>query len=414
MSTHVNADNFVRAETDRMFADIQRDAGGVNTFRHNREPAAIEAQTVIRLNRDTLYSFAVVDLSEGATLVVPEAGERYLSVMLLDQGHFVRAVLHGGGTHDLAELAPGADYLLVAVRTLVDPSDPSDIAEVARLQDAIELDAASARPYEMPDYDIASLDATRTALLGLAAGLRGFDRTFGAPDEVDEVRHLIGTAAGWGGLPISEASYVGVDPQQPVGFYDLTMQDVPVDAFWSVSVYNAAGYFEPNAENRYTVNSVTGVRDEDGTITVHFTPAGEATLPNSIPVPEGWNYLVRLYRPRPEFLDGSWQVPDLIRRTDLRAADDVAAPVEETPDAGSGEPGEAEPPVEDASGAVSDAAAPAERDEPAGIEAPGAGEAPADEETQAEASAPASGEWAAPATEDGSGERDLDDLSKLP
>lgn len=63
MSIHVNADNFARAETDRMFADIQRDAGGVNTFRHNREPASIDAQTVIRLNRDTLYSFAIVDLS---------------------------------------------------------------------------------------------------------------------------------------------------------------------------------------------------------------------------------------------------------------------------------------------------------------------------------------------------------------
>lgn len=344
MSIHVNVDNFVRAETDRMFADIQREAGGVNTFRHNREPASIEAQTVIRLNRDTLYSFAVVDLTEGATLVVPDPGERYLSVMIVDQGHFIRAVLHGAGTHDLAALAPGADYVLVAVRTLVDPTDDGDIAEVARLQDAIELTAHSSKPWEMPDYDTASLDATRTALLSLASGLRGFDRTFGAPDEVDEVRHLIGTAAGWGGLPMTEASYVGVDPQQPVGFYDLTMRDVPVDAFWSISVYNASGYFEPNAENKYTVNSVTGVRDEDGSITVHFTPPGEATLPNSIPLPEGWNYLVRLYRPRPEFLDGSWQVPDLVRRADLRAAnhpededeptDAAPGPAEEAADSG--------------------------------------------------------------------------------
>lgn len=324
MSIHVNVDNFVGAETDRMFADIQREAGGVNTFRHNREPASIDNQMVIRLNRDTLYSFAVVDLSEGATLVVPDAGDRYLSVMVLDQGHFIRAVLHDAGSYDLAQLAPGADYVLVAVRTLVDPSDPSDVAEVGRLQDAIELHAASDRAWEMPDYDTASLDATRKALLELASGLRGFDRTFGAPDEVDEVRHLIGTAAGWGGLPMSEASYVGVDPQQPVGFYDLTMRDVPVDAFWSVSVYNASGYFEPNAENRYTVNSVTGVRDDDGSITVRFTPPGEATLPNSIPLPEGWNYLVRLYRPRPEFLDGSWQVPDLIRRADLRPTNGAA------------------------------------------------------------------------------------------
>lgn len=318
MSIHVNVDNFVRAETDRMFADIQRDAGGVNIFKHNREPASIDGQTVIRLNRDTLYSFAIVDLTEGASLVLPEAGDRYLSVMVLDQDHFVRAVLHDPGTYELAELAPGADYVLAAARTLVDPEDPDDIAAVAQLQDALLLDARAARPFERADFDAASLDATRGALLTLAAGLRGFDRTFGGEGDVDQVRHLIGTAAGWGGLPMSEASYVGVDPQQPVGFYDLTMRDVPVDAFWSVSVYNAQGFFEPNPENRYSVNSVTGERDEDGSITVRFTPPGEATLPNSIPLPEGWNYLLRLYRPRPEFLDGSWQTPDLIRRTDLR------------------------------------------------------------------------------------------------
>ncbi|WP_461475690.1 DUF1254 domain-containing protein [Microbacterium sp. HJ5] len=332
MSIHVNADNFVRAETDRMLADIQRDAGGVNTFRHNREPAAIDAQTVIRLNRDTLYSFAVVDLSEGASLTVPDAGDRYLSVMVVDRDHHVRAVLHDAGTYDLAALAYGADYVLVAARTLVDPDDPSDLGNVAEIQDGLVLEAGSDVAFERDDYDTASLDATRTALLSLASGLRSFERTFGSQVDVDPVRHLIGTAAGWGGLPVSEASYVGVDPQLPVGFYDLTMHDVPVDAFWSVSVYNASGYFEPNAEGRYTINSVTGVRDEDGAITVHFTPPGAATEPNSIPLPEGWNYLIRLYRPRPEIASGEWQVPDLVRRRD-RDAEHAAAQAEERADA---------------------------------------------------------------------------------
>ena len=61
----VNADNFARAETHRMMAGLQRDAGGVNSFSHNREPAPVDKQTVIRMNRDTLYSFAVVDISAG-------------------------------------------------------------------------------------------------------------------------------------------------------------------------------------------------------------------------------------------------------------------------------------------------------------------------------------------------------------
>jgi hypothetical protein len=38
VSTAVNVDNFVRAETDRMFFDLQRDAGGVNVWNHSRAP----------------------------------------------------------------------------------------------------------------------------------------------------------------------------------------------------------------------------------------------------------------------------------------------------------------------------------------------------------------------------------------
>src|SRR3954453_21872282 len=73
VAIHVSVDNFARAETDRMFSDLQRDAGGVNRFRHNRAPASIDEQTVIRMNRDTLYSFGVVNLQAGATLTLPDA-----------------------------------------------------------------------------------------------------------------------------------------------------------------------------------------------------------------------------------------------------------------------------------------------------------------------------------------------------
>src|SRR5690606_40314113 len=121
----------------------------------------------------------------------------------------------------------------------------------------------------------------------LAGGLTGMDRMFGRRDEVDPVRHLIGCAAGWGGLPTTEAMYIGVEPNVPVGEYELTFGDVPVDAFWSVSVYNARGFFEPNGKDLYTVNSVTGVRNDDGSITVHFIPsdAGEVP-PNAVVTPE--------------------------------------------------------------------------------------------------------------------------------
>ena len=310
MAIKVNVDNFVRAETDRMFADLQAQTGGVNRLGHNREPADVDSQAVIRLNRDTLYSFGVVDVSSSANITVPEHGDRYVSVMLVNQDHLVERIIHEPGTHDLTAEQLGSAYVFVAVRILVDPTDPDDVAAVVALQDQFALTAASSVPFEMPDYDTASFDATRTALLALADGLDAFDRMFGARGEVDPIRHLIGTAAGWGGLPSSEATYIGVSPHKPVGAYELTVGEVPVDAFWSISVYNAEGFFEPNPAGMYSVNSVTGVRNDDGSITVRFGDHGP-DAPNAIPITDGWNYLVRLYRPRPEVLDGRFRFPTL-------------------------------------------------------------------------------------------------------
>lgn len=307
MAVRVNVDNFARAETDRMFADLQRDAGGVNILLHNRVPASVEHQTVIRMNRDTLYSFAVVDISDGATITIPDHGDRYVSVMVVNQDHYVNAIHHDPGEHRLTVEDHGTPYVGVAVRILV---DPDNLAAVKRLQDQFALAAGSSRPFALPDYESASFDRTRDALLSLAADLTAFDRTFGTKDEVDPVRHLIGTAAGWGGLPSDEATYIGVTPDLPGGTYELTVRDVPVDGFWSISVYNASGFFEPHESGVYTVNNITGVKNDDGSITVRFSDT-DTGRPNTIPTPDGWNYIVRLYRPRPEILNGSWTFPSI-------------------------------------------------------------------------------------------------------
>src|ERR1700753_656388 len=139
----VNVDNFVRAETHRMFADIQAVAGGVGSFRHNRTPARIDEQTGIRLNRDTLYSFAIVDLAQPARLILPDAGGRYLSAMVVNEDHFVNSVLHEPGEHTLTSEQYESRHVLVGVRILVDPNDPGGGAGVVAGQDRLAIAAGS-------------------------------------------------------------------------------------------------------------------------------------------------------------------------------------------------------------------------------------------------------------------------------
>ena len=162
----------------------------------------------------------------------------------------------------------------------------------------------------VPDWDVASLVETRRKINALAMDLTALTNAFGARGMVDPIMHLAGTAAGWGGNPERGAVYVNqvVAKNDGKTAYTLTMpKDVPVQAFWSVTVYNKDGFFTPNEYNAYSINSVTGKPDADGSTTIHF--GGDPSQPNYLPITEGWNYIVRLYLPGWEIIEGNWKTP---------------------------------------------------------------------------------------------------------
>lgn len=101
-----------------------------------------------------------------------------------------------------------------------------------------------------------------------------------------------------------------MNPSLPVGEYRLTVEDVPVRAFWSVSLYNGEGYFQANPENTYNFNSVNATRNSDGSITIHFGGCEDGRV-NCLPIMEGWNYGVRLYEPKQSVLDGKYVFPSI-------------------------------------------------------------------------------------------------------
>jgi len=87
-------------------------------------------------------------------------------------------------------------------------------------------------------------------------------------------------------------------------------KEVPVDGFWSVTAYNADRYLVKNKYNSYSVNNVTAKPNPEGTVTIHF--GGDPSRPNYLYIVDGWQYLVRLYRPRKQILDGTWQFPQAV------------------------------------------------------------------------------------------------------
>lgn len=312
-TTQVNVLNYIRAESDVQFKGYAEKAGGVGKILHLREPYSVENQTTIRGNRDTLYSAVVLDLSAPAVIVKPDSVDRFQSLLVISQDHHMPILKHGGGEVVLTMDSVGTRYAMALFRTFADPSDPADIKAAHALQDKIQIKQASPGKLELPEWDMESFVQTRKDLNVLVARLSDFSDGFGKRGQVDPVLHLMAAAGGWGGNPARGATYVSIFPDMNDGktAYTLTMpKDVPVGGFWSVTVYNKDGFFEPNPLNAYSKNNVTGKKNADGSMTIHF--GGDPSADNYLPITAGWNYLVRLYLPETEILEGDWSPPAAI------------------------------------------------------------------------------------------------------
>ncbi|HET6996534.1 MAG TPA: DUF1254 domain-containing protein, partial [Chitinophagaceae bacterium] len=227
----VTIDNFKRAESDMYFDNIVKNEGNLGKFYHHRELFPVDQQSVIRGNRDTLYSSTVIDLDAGpVTVTLPDAGKRFMSLMVVNEVHYAIDVRYGPGDYTLTREKAGTRNALIGLRTLVDPSNPQDIKEVHTLQDLVKLSQPGGPgKLELPNWDPVSQKKVRDALLILSETIPDFSGAFGKKNEVDPIRHLVGTAAAWGGNPEKDAKYLNVVPPKNDGktVYKLIVKEVP-------------------------------------------------------------------------------------------------------------------------------------------------------------------------------------------
>ena len=166
----VTADNFTRAETDMYFGMFAK-RGAFGKFYHFRE-LPLEG-TGVRPNRDTLYSQAVFDLDAGpVTITLADAGKRFMSMMVIDEDHYVYTVVYGAGTYSFSKEQVGTRYAMAAIRILLDPNDPKDVELVRALQDAVTVEQPRGPgSFEVPNWDDASRKKVADALTVLGATL---------------------------------------------------------------------------------------------------------------------------------------------------------------------------------------------------------------------------------------------------
>jgi hypothetical protein len=87
----------------------------------------------------------------------------------------------------------------------------------------------------------------------------------------------------------------------------------PVNAFWSITLYDIEGYQVANSLNRFAVSSWMPFKyDPDGSLDLYFQNAspGAGKEANWLPAPKGpFNLTMRLYAPKSDALTGKWNPP---------------------------------------------------------------------------------------------------------
>ena len=307
---NVTVENFRRAET-HFYMKARAAAGCFGKLCNERGPMPVDKQEVIRLNRDTPYTAGVFDLTSPVTITMPKTDGRFQSLIVINEDNYIKHVSYKPGSYVLSAKKIGSRYAYVIIRTFMDPNSSTDIDKTHRTQDEITVRQANVGKLDLPDWDQAQRQRLHDALLVLGSFLPDSRASFGDKKEVDPIKHLVATAVGWGGNRDQDAIYLNVTPKENSGRQAsvLSVRDVPVDAFWSITVYNDKGFYEA-PERAISINNVTAQREKDGSIVVHF--GGDPGASNYLRIMPGWNYIVRLYRPRPEIINGKWKFPEAV------------------------------------------------------------------------------------------------------
>jgi hypothetical protein len=130
----------------------------------------------------------------------------------------------------------------------------------------------------------------------------------GPRGRVDEKTRHVAAAAAWGLFPEWDATYLNYSGGHDYRVCHQATYQVPEnEAFWSITVYGNDGFMK---SDNNIVNSSNVELNADGTFTVRFGAAeGCGEVPNRLDTTEGWNFLMRIYRPGKSVLEGAYKLP---------------------------------------------------------------------------------------------------------
>ncbi|WP_068544380.1 DUF1254 domain-containing protein [Thalassotalea crassostreae] len=312
----VTADSYPVAETSHQLLKNQ-DLAGINTLLHKRQLTPTDNQPVVRMNRDTYYSMAVVDVSKGATITMPEIPEgKYMSVQPVTEDHRIQAMSYGSGTFNLTTHTGTHVYVVVRLDSTFTE------AEAKMYQDQMFISAKSNKKFSAKPVNQESflkVENELKAKMGAIAKRDGSDALTGMfTDPRDNSKELftkekyqVGTAIGWGGAQYKDNVYE-VSGNYPMDkCHQATFADPENQAFWSITVYDKKGFMFNDVAH---VSSNTATLNKDGTYTVSFGCGDDA--PNNIKTKNDsgvFNLGIRHYMPTDKVTNQGYRILPFVK-----------------------------------------------------------------------------------------------------
>ena len=230
----MTAKDYIQGETRAFFSNFIK-RSGLNKFYHFQGLSKAEDKWVVSPNNDTIYSVAIVNARDGFTLALPEVGDRFLSVHIIDENHISPFYLYGGGNRKFKASQFATDFVVVGIRTGT-TGTPADVDHVLKkLHPKYMIVGANAKD-DMKRPDVKKVEKVRAALIPEYDKLPD---TFGtmqsrAADVDDWEKFTYVTAGAWGLSKEDNAMYLPYAKPGVKGgvCYTATYQKVPAEAFF--------------------------------------------------------------------------------------------------------------------------------------------------------------------------------------
>ena len=303
----VTADNFHKAESAWNFTNWAK-LGSDKALFHYREvsPTGHGAPTV-RMNWDTLYSNRIVKVADDNTFSIslPDT-DLYVSAHVIDENGFAPYYLIEKGVEHVVSV--DTDYAWVLFRTeITDRHSDEALEAVHAVQDRIQVSGIMEDgEYIPPNYDQEQLLELRNKYKQefLDSGITLVYAS--GPGQVDQHQLDLSHAAGWGGMA-KELGVTNAYQSSPTMSGDvcraITFDEPGNKFFTSFTLYDADGYL---MDGNTFIRSNEWVKNEDGTITLHFNCGDDVVNPLSSGG-QPFNYIVRSYGVSQQVMDDTWK-----------------------------------------------------------------------------------------------------------